>query len=221
MMVISSPYEETGRVRQKARTRAALIAATRELLATGVTPTVEQAADRAEISRTTAYRYFPNRRALLAATYPDITVTSLLGDDPPDDPAERLELATEQFGRHLLEHEHELRTQLRLALESGADGEDRLPLRQGRGIGWFEDALSPLRGELTKAEVRRLAVSMRAAFGIEPLVWLTDVAGLSRDEALDVMRSSVRALLAAAIGGGPAARSRKGGARRTARRVRA
>jgi len=45
-----------------------MLAATRELLAEGVTPTVEQAAERAAISRTTAYRYFPNQRALLIAS---------------------------------------------------------------------------------------------------------------------------------------------------------
>ncbi|MBA3427049.1 MAG: TetR family transcriptional regulator, partial [Actinobacteria bacterium] len=66
------PYERTGRTNQKSRTRAALIAAARELLAQGVTPTIEGAAAAAAISRTTAYRYFPNLRALLAAAYPHI-----------------------------------------------------------------------------------------------------------------------------------------------------
>src|SRR4051794_3576256 len=42
---MSTSYQTTGRTRQKARTRAALVAATRELLAEEVTPTVEQAAD--------------------------------------------------------------------------------------------------------------------------------------------------------------------------------
>ena len=60
-MCMSIPYELTGRSPQKARTRAALVAAARLLLARGVTPTVEQAAEAAVISRTTAYRYFPNQ----------------------------------------------------------------------------------------------------------------------------------------------------------------
>jgi AcrR family transcriptional regulator len=183
-------------------------------LAEGVTPTVEQAADRAEVSRTTAYRYFPNQRTLLVATFPDIGVTSLLGDNPPDGVVERVELATERFGKQVLEYEHALRAQLRLALESGPGGEDRLPLRRGRAIGWFEDALAPLRGDLTRSEVRRLAVSMRAAFGIEALVWLTDIAGVSREEAIDIMRANVRALLRAALDAEPTRRRRAVGARR-------
>jgi AcrR family transcriptional regulator len=199
MTSVSGRYAETGRVRQKARTRAALVAAARDLLSQGVTPTVEQTADRAEISRATAYRYFPNRRALVAATYPEVELTSLLGQDPPADPLARLDRATERLCAHLLEHEPELRAQLRLSLEADAGGEDRLPFRQGRAIGWIQDALSPLRESLGAAELRRLAIAIRAACGIEPLVWLTDVAGLSRRDAVAVMRSSARTLLRAAL----------------------
>jgi hypothetical protein len=42
-------------------------------------------------------------------------------------------------------------------------------------------------------------MAIRAAVGIESLVWLTDVAGLSRDEAAALMRSSARTLLRAAM----------------------
>jgi hypothetical protein len=58
----------------------------------------------------------------------------------------------------------------------------------------FEDALEPLRDELGDAGLRRLALAIRTATGIEALVWLTDVAGLGRDEAREVMRWSARAL---------------------------
>ena len=84
------PYLHTGRTNQKARTRDALIAAARQLLAEGVTPTIEAAAAEAAIGRTTAYRYFPNSRALLAATYQEIEMDSLLGADPPEDALARL-----------------------------------------------------------------------------------------------------------------------------------
>ena len=87
---MSISYERTGRTQQKARTRDALIAATRRLLAKGTTPTVEQAAAAAHISRATAYRYFPNQRTLLAATYPLIDMPSLLPTPAPPDPAARL-----------------------------------------------------------------------------------------------------------------------------------
>ncbi len=195
----ATTYERTGRTRQKARTRQALLTATRELLAEGITPTVEQAAERAAISRTTAYRYFPNQRALVIATYPEIDTSSLLDGHAPADPSARLEVVASMIGRQLLEHEQELRAMLRLSLEAPAPDPQTLSLRQGRAIGWIEDALAPLRGRTSEADIRRLALSIRATLGIEALVWLTDIGGLSREQAVDLMRSSARTLLSAAL----------------------
>lgn len=198
-MGMSIPYELTGRTQQKGRTRAALLEATRQLLAEGVSPTVEQAADRAAVSRTTAYRYFANRRALLIAIYPEIAAESLLDADAPADPAARLDLVLERVSRHLLEHEPALRAQLRLSLEPGPTEPERLPFRRGRAIGWIEDALAPLRDQMSTAELRRLVLAIRATTGIEALVWLTDVAGLPREDAIALMRGSARALLRDAV----------------------
>ena len=193
------PYLHTGRTSQKARTRDALIAAARQLLNEGVTPTVEAAATEASVGRTTAYRYFPNSRALLAATYPQIEESSLLGPDPPEDPLARLEIMAESFTRQILEHEPELRAQLRLALEGEGAGVESLPFRRGRRIRWIEEALSPLEGRMALPELQRLIYGIGATIGIETFVWLTDMGGLSREEAAEVMRSNARTLLRSAL----------------------
>ncbi len=193
------PYLHTGRTSQKVRTRDALISAARRLLARGLTPTLEEAAAEASIGRTTAYRYFPNSRALLAATYPEIEMDSLLGAGPPGDPLARLEIVAESQTRQLLEYEPELRAQLRLALEGAPAGGESLPLRRGRRIGWIEEALSPLRGRMPEPELRRLVYGIGATLGIEAFVWLTDMAGLSREEAVEVMRSNAHTLLQHAL----------------------
>jgi hypothetical protein len=62
-------------------------------------------------------------------------------------------------------------------------------------MGWIQDALAPLRGRMPDAELRRLVLAIRATTGIEALIWLTDVAGLAREDAAVLMRSSARALL--------------------------
>ena len=198
-MRTSIPYELTGRTQQKARTRKALIEAARQLLAEGVTPTVERTADRAEVSRATSFRYFANQRALLVATYPRLEEASLLGAAPDEDPLVRLDAVTEELARRILEYEQELRAHLRLSLEPATAQSDDLPLRQGRAIGWIDDALSPLRDRIPARELRRLVLAIRAVLGIEALVWLTDVGGVSREEAVDIMRSSARNLLRSAI----------------------
>jgi AcrR family transcriptional regulator len=196
-MSMAISYEQTGRTRQKARTRAALIDAARGLLASGRTATVEEAAEVAGVSRATAYRYFANQRALLVAAHPEIEATSLLGEDAPADPHERLDRTIAELIRLTMDTEPELRTMLRLSLEPGP--RDELLLRQGRAIGWIEEALAPLQRLLPPSALRRLVLAIRSACGIEALVWLTDVAGLSRQQASELMRWSALALLRAAL----------------------
>jgi AcrR family transcriptional regulator len=193
------PYTLTGRTQQKARTRGALVQAARELLSEGMTPTVEHAAERAHVSRTTAYRYFPNHQALLIATVPELDAASLLPDPAPEDPAARLAAVVQALARAAVQHEPELRAQLRVSLEpDGAVGRET-PLRTGRAIGWIEEALAPLRGRMPERDLRRLVLAIRCSVGIEPLVWLTDVARVSREEAVEVMCSSADALLRSAL----------------------
>jgi AcrR family transcriptional regulator len=199
---MATSYELSGRRHQKARTRDALVAAARALLAQGTTPTVEEAAAAAAVSRTTAYRYFPNQRALVGAAHPQIDRASLLPDDAPADPGRRLDLVLEETGRILLEWEPQLRASLRLSLEPGADPTGPV-LRRGRVIGWVSDALAPLAASHPGIDVRRLAVAIRAATGIEAFVWLVDVARVPRDEAVALLRWTGTALLRAALDGDP------------------
>src|SRR5260221_12839359 len=102
-MVRSTTHETGGRSAQKARTRDAVVAAARGLVPPGATPTVEDAAAAASISRTTAYRYFPNKRALLLAAHPEIAATSMLPANPPEDPAARLDAVVANFTAMMLD----------------------------------------------------------------------------------------------------------------------
>ena len=189
------PYERSGRTHQKLRTRNELIAATRLLIAqSGSAPTVEEAAAAAAISRTTAYRYFPNQHALLVAAHPETEASSLLPADASDDAEDRLRAAVKAFTQLVIESEGQQRTMLRLSLEADTAASE-LPLRKGRAIAWFEDALAPLRQRLTEQGVHQLAVAIRSSVGIESLVWLTDIAGLSRDQAVTQMQWSAQGLL--------------------------
>ena len=203
-----TPYELVGRTRQKERTRRALVAAARALVEQGVTPTVEEAAEGASVSRTTAYRYFPNQPALLAAAFPEIEASSLLPEDAPDDVEARLDAVVDAFTAMIVDTEPQQRTMLRLSL--GPRDPGPLLLRKGRAIGWIEDALTPLRAQMSELELRRLTLAIRSATGIEALVWLTDVGGLSREDAAELMRSSARAILRSALAdAGPAAVPRR------------
>jgi AcrR family transcriptional regulator len=212
---VSSRYELNGRTRQKQRTRGALVAAARELVAEGQTPTVDDAAARASVSRTTAYRYFPNQRTLLVAAHPEIDTRSLLPETASNDVAGRLDAVIGAFLNLIVDTEAQQRTMLRLSLDPDPSHRGELPLRKGRAIGWIGEALSPLRGQMVERDLRRLILAIRSAAGIESLVWLTDIAGLSRKEAVELMRWSTGALLRSAL-----AESRRGGHQlRRAKRV--
>ncbi len=191
------PYQETGRVRQKARTREALVQATRTLLADGTTPTVEEAAERASVSRTTAYRYFPTQQALLVAAYPEVGRESILDADAPAGARGRFELVFAEMARQVTENEAPLRAMLRLSLGPQKQRGELL-LRRGRRRVWITDALAPLAPALGEAAFERLVLAVAASTGIESFVWLTDMAGLSREQALEVMRFSAETLIASA-----------------------
>nr|WP_254678926.1 TetR family transcriptional regulator [Arthrobacter sp. 24S4-2] len=177
----------------------ALVTAARSLVAAGLSPTVDDAANAAGIARSTAYRYFAGQRELLAAAHPETARTSLLPASPPAGVAERLDAVIVEFTRMIVETESQQRTMLRLSLEpTDSEGHD-LPLRKGRAIGWITEALAPLQGNMTDQDIHRLVLAIRSATGIESLVWLTDVAGLSREEAIASMRWTAGALLSRAV----------------------
>lgn len=192
---MSTAYEQTGRARQKQRTRMALVAAARDLVALGGRPpTVGEAAEAASVSRTTAYRYFATQKSLLLAAHPEVVATSMLPEGVGDDPEERVAAAVRGFMAMVVDTEPQQRTMLRLSLESDTES-GQLPLRQGRAIGWFTEALEPMADQLGTDGVRRLAIAVRAVSGIESLVWLTDIAGLTREQAVEQMVWSAGALV--------------------------
>ena len=190
------PYEASGRTQQKSRTRLALVEATRELLAQGSTPHVEHAAERAGVSRTTAYRYFPNQRSLLMAAHPQISPDTLLDPDAPTEPRARLDAFMAAFTRYNIEWEPQLRTALRLSLDQP---DDRPVLRQGRAVGWIEHALEPVHRTRPDVDTHALAVAIRSATGIESMIWLIDIAGQTHQHAAETVRRTAQALLTAAL----------------------
>ncbi len=196
---MSIPYETQGRAAQKGRTKAKLVAAARELLGRGTMPTIEEVADAASVSRPTAYRYFGNQAALLVAIQPGVARPSLLGTSPSADVERRLAKATLSITQMVVSEEPALRAMLRLSLEMEPRRRGDLPLRRGRRITWIEDALEPLRETMPTRKFKRLVLAISATLGIEALVWLTDVAGVPREEAVQIMRWSARTLLNALL----------------------
>jgi AcrR family transcriptional regulator len=196
MKIMSTDYLESGRSRQKQRTRDDLIAAARELIAAGDTPRVEEVAAAAGISRPTAYRYFASQAELLAAAYPETGATSVLPDPPPAAVGERVAAVARFVIDRVQESEPQQRAMLRLSL---GEVPHELPLRQGRVVPWFVEALEPMVESIGGESVHRLALALRASCGIETRVWLSDVASLAPAEVSALQQWMVDALVKRAL----------------------
>jgi len=190
---------DKGRAAQKLRTRQALMDTAVELVKAGRRPSVSAVADQAGVSRATAYRYFPSQDLMLseatiratAGTAPD---TLMPAGTPTADPAKTAAAITRQAGQFSLDHEERLRTALRLSLDPQS-GYQR-PGRRGR---WIEDILAATGDRLDPPARTRLSAGLHLALGIDPIIVLTDIAGLDRAEALDVLEWVAATLVQAAI----------------------
>ena len=195
---------ESGRVNQKRRTRVAIVAAAKDLVHRGVTPTVAQAAEAALVSRTTAYRYFPTQEALLVEVAMNIDVDEIeqLVATPVDDgdAQERAIAVLDLFNCHVLETETQYRTALRLYLDlwlGAARGDDTPIVREGRRRRWFEQSLEPLRSSVDTEGWERLVNALCLLGGPEAVTVLSDVCQLEPDTGREVTRWAAEVLIGA------------------------
>lgn len=193
-----------GRDNQKRRTRKALVEAAGRLIAEGRRPSVAEVADAAEISRRTAYRYFPSVEQLsveaaLEATRQNMELTIEAG--PADAPAaDRVARLVDALSRMTLQNEALLRQMIRFTIDRDAI-EPGVPPRPSRRLEYVERALTPLQGTLDQAQLDRLTYALAVVIGIESTIVLRDICGLDSTEILHVQHWTARALVAAASSG--------------------
>jgi AcrR family transcriptional regulator len=195
--VTTAQHPGQGRQRQKNRTRRALISAASDLVRNGRSPTVAEAAEAAEVSRATAYRYFPTQDLLLAEVALFAAGGPLLPDDGADETLtvpERIALLARRVGEWAYENEAPLRTLHRLSVDPSSGVR-----RPGHRVGWIADALAPVREELDTATYERLANALTLLFGIDPVIVMTDIAKVPREQALDALEWTARTLVEGAL----------------------
>jgi len=195
------------RANQKQRTRAAILDAAAALLREGTPPTIAEAAERALVSRATAYRYFPTQEALLldAAQVEALIrpVEQLVAVFSTDDVAQRLADLVQTEMTALLSDEPVVRTALRVYMDTWfanqRDGQV-MPVRARRRPQWIEAALNPIRDQLGETAWKRLVAGLTLTLGTEALICMKDVAGLeNEDEIVATLRWAAGALLQAAL----------------------
>lgn len=189
------------RTNQKRRTRKDLLQAAARLMKERRTPSLEEIAAEALVSRATAYRYFPNVEALLIEAPLDLVLPdeeAIFRGASVADPVARMERVDKVFHEMILENETALRLMIAKTMERRAAGDDDLPTRQNRRTPMIEAALAPARTEFDPASLDRLQKALALLIGTESMIVFKDVLQLSDKEAREVKRWAIRALISAA-----------------------
>jgi AcrR family transcriptional regulator len=169
----------------------------------GHIPSVAEVAVRSNVSRATAYRYFPSRSALVTAVIDSsLGPVRILASDNPSGRERVHELFAQTFPR-FKEFEAQLRAAAQLSLEQWALVRAGLleeePYRRGHRVRILQHAIEPLAPLMTAATRDRLHRALSVVYGIEPYVILKDIWGLPDREVERVALWMADALIDAAL----------------------
>jgi AcrR family transcriptional regulator len=200
--------KSAGRPAQRRRTRKAIVDAATALLAKGKTPSVEDVAAAADVSRRTIYLHFPTfDQLLLDATVGalsqqpvDRAIDAAGGGDARNDVEGRVERMVRALHDVTPDVERLGRSLIRLTVDSPAPESGReVPRRGYRRVEWIESALSPWRDRIGPSRWRRLVAALAMVVGWEALIVQRDVCGLSAAEGEELSVWAARALLRATL----------------------
>lgn len=204
-MTSDDPIRRGGREAQRRRTRKAILEAAVQLSSDGKTPSIDEIAAAADVSRRTIYTYFPALDQLLidatarALNEPQVDVAL---SDPAlaDDAAARVDILI----RTLLAYSPQSlplgRRMIRLTVDTpGIDAREPGPIRGQRRIEWLEQACEPLRKTLDEKAFQRLISALTIVVGWEAQIALRDVRGLDPVAEEETVTWAARVLVEAAI----------------------
>lgn len=187
---------------QRGRTRRDLVNAALGLLQQGRTPTVTEVADVAEVSRRTAYRYFPSAEQLLTEALLEGARSEVEQDidaGPVDEAiSARVDRLVDALHQLTVDKEHLLRQMIRFTIDRGPI-EPGVPPRPSRRLEYIDQTLSPMRAELAPGDYERLVHAMAVVIGIEARIVLQDICGLDDATIAETERWAAQALITAAL----------------------
>jgi AcrR family transcriptional regulator len=191
-----------------------MLATAIRLMQDGFIPSVSDVAEAAEVSRATAYRYFPSQAAMVQAVVDEALGPILAWRSDRDDAGERVSaLLTFAFPR-MLEYEATHRAALEQALDqwtrrqAGTLGSEARIVRGNRRA-LLRDALAPLGREMSSQTFDKLVQSLSLVFGVEAIIVLKDIYGLDDEQVRDVALWAAHALVRAAMEEAPEPGERK------------
>jgi AcrR family transcriptional regulator len=198
--------ETSGRVAQRRRTRQAIVEATKRLLADGHTPSIDEVATAADVSRRTIYMYFPTLDQLLvdatSAQLTERTIGPMLSDEAlGEDVRDRVDAFAGALTELAAEGLPLARRMLRLTVDAPLP---ETSTRRGyRRVEWITTVLEPVRDRLTAEQFDRLHAALTVVLGWEAMIVLRDTLGLDEDAEQRVLRWAAQALVDTALAESP------------------
>jgi AcrR family transcriptional regulator len=201
----------TRRDHQKQRTRAAVLAAARELVLERQPPSVPAAAERARVSPATAYRYFPQADQLWEEASLEAFELAIAGADAEerikaagDDVEARLDALITSIGWRMIDDPGPYHVLARAGIDrwfeqQGRPDDEPVPVRQGRRTQYNALVIEPLRAELPEEERAQLQAALGLVWGPEAVISLVDVMGLDADLAKQTMLRTAHWILRSAL----------------------
>ncbi|CAI1190518.1 TetR/AcrR family transcriptional regulator [Serratia entomophila] len=184
----------------RARTRKLLLASAMELFDGGAFPLITELAQHAQVSRATAYRYFPTQSALITAVVAE-SLGPILEWRPKDDNAQARILQLLSFAYPQMEqHEGALRAALQLSLQQWAEARSSANkpserLVRGNRKRLLMLAAEPLQDKLPPDALQRVIHSFSLIYGSEVFLVLKDIWGLELDGIQDVTQWMAKAII--------------------------
>ncbi|WP_445659192.1 TetR family transcriptional regulator [Achromobacter sp. NCFB-sbj8-Ac1-l] len=188
----------------RARMRKILLDAAHRLMAQGITPSVAELAEHAQVSRATAYRYFPSQSALIAAVVDESLGPILAWDSKAADAAARVDELLRFAYPRLEAHEAPLRAAIQVSLQQHAEASagragNEPRLVRGHRVDILKRAIAPLAGTLTPAQQDRVAQALSLVYGTEVFLVLKDIWRLDLPEVTEVARWTANAIIQQAL----------------------
>jgi AcrR family transcriptional regulator len=194
--------ESKGRTNQKARTHRAIVEACVELIRHRQPVTMPEVAKAAMVSEATAYRYFPDLASLLATAlakdWPTPT-EALAPVEASNDPVERVAFATRFLLHGVAERQAVVRSVISATI---AQPELAGRARPGIRFGLIECALAPFSDAFDSSNpdlLAQLQLDLAVVVSAEALFCLTDLCGLSIEDAIESAEKTASTLTAAAF----------------------
>ncbi|WP_175192220.1 TetR/AcrR family transcriptional regulator [Achromobacter deleyi] len=188
----------------RARMRKTLLDAAQRLMAQGITPSVAELAEHAQVSRATAYRYFPSQSALIAAVVDESLGPILAWDSKAPDAAARVDELLRFAYPRLEAHEAPLRAAILVSLQQHAEASagragNEPRLVRGHRVDILKRAIAPLAATLTPAQQDRVAQALSLVYGTEVFLVLKDIWRLDLPEVTEVARWTANAIIQQAL----------------------